>query len=269
MSLLRVVPITACVLIIGHADAAQLRQQSSVTMPIFGERQYITRVWKSPESHLVFEFFYRNGSHAFTDFFDTRTGKRLFPDRAEEMANSPGGALQDILRPKELLRVKTSLFSLEGPHYIVRSGPYEGGSLCQIQYSSPLEITTDILTLYRFVIYSRLPSPRKFSSPCTTTDASLNYEEVSVQFVAADKSGFWVLLPHQSAMVRFNWKGQSSYFSGRADPVLVPYKAIDQARKHVEDRGPTQSEYAKAEDVIRSYSRRQLSGAWAISATSR
>lgn len=242
----------------GPVHAAQLTGPDSITMPIFGDHQNITTVWQRTDGHIVFEFFYRKDGRSFVDFFDTRTGKRLFPDRAEEMAHSPGMALQRSLRPKTLTKVEAEHFySIEGPSgYSAKHGGYEGGSLCGVQYSSPIEITTK--DVYRFAIYSRSISPRKFNSPCGGGEVSLNYKEASVRFLSADKYGFWALLPDQSTIARFDWNAKSRFFEGRSDPVLVPYAEMDEVRKHAEDRTPAQKEYEKAERLIQLYSRRQL-----------
>jgi hypothetical protein len=253
--------IAALLLTAGSANAAQLKGSEAITMPIFGDSQHVMDVWQKPDGHLVFQIFFRNGGHAFTDFFDTQTGTRLFPARAEEMANSHDDVLERSLRPKELTKVKTSLFSLAGPPgYSVKSGGYEGGSLCGVQYSSPIEIRTKDM-LYRFAVYSKVAQPRKFNSPCDTGEVRLHYREASVYFVSADESGFWVLLRDQSAMARFDWSGTSKFFNGRADPVLVPYEEMNAVREHVEDHGPAQKGYDRAEQLIQRYSRRQLAAA--------
>ncbi len=256
----RKVASAALMLTFGSAHAAQLAGHDSISMPIFGDQQNITGVWQRPDRHVVFEFFYRKDGRSFLDFFDTQTGKRLFPSRAEEMAHSPGTALQRSLLPKTLTKVEPKHFyQIEGPPgYSATYGGYEGGALCGVQYSSPIELVTRDKHVYRFAIYSRSASLRRFNSPCGGGEVNLNYVEASVRFLSADKDGFWALLPEHSAIAHFDWNAKSSFFKGRGDPVLVPYAEMDEARKHVEERVPAQKGYEKAEELIQQYSHRQL-----------
>jgi hypothetical protein len=241
------------------AMAAQLAGSKTVSMPIFGGSQKILDVWKWPDGHLVFEFFYREGSRSFYDLYDTRAGKRLFPEHAEEMAHSPGSALQRSLRPKSLTKIEHSLFSISGPTGESVSEHYEGGSLCGTQYSSPIAAVAKDGTAYRFAIYEKSNETRIFNSPCGGGEVRLHYIEASLRFLKADNAGFWALLPDQSAVARFNWNGKSAFFAGRDDPVSVPYDEMDRVRAHEDGGGPDQKAYDQAERLIQRYSRRQLS----------
>jgi hypothetical protein len=198
-------------------------QSSGYKIPHYGSDVKIGRVFEGPTGTLVLNFIYTENGKVKSDYYDTAAKERLFPNQESELANSVdlGKRLESAAGLKQLL--PTIELALRNGT-IIDNRYLVGGTLCVWPYSSALHIDyfSGRSTEKIIAIKKHKPTGDKYYRPCRGpdfVDLVTKYKIPGMGYYSDGRDGFWAQV--EEYFIHFDANGNSSFFDGRDDVVLV------------------------------------------------
>ncbi|HEY2011099.1 MAG TPA: hypothetical protein VGH23_19070 [Rhizomicrobium sp.] len=243
-------------------DHIAIPPDGAYRIPAQGQDGSVLDVYRAADGHAVFYYYRKDG---ISDFYDTQTGRNLFPAQARAMAHSPGGWLGEKLRPSGLRKLESGLVPLARPMGKDVKMDQEGARACA--YSAPMTVSVNGVPDKRIILFRKRKSPMTRSSP-NGPDLRLRYDNVFLNFVAADDNGFFAHSYDLLALIHFDWNGRSAFFSGQDDVIAMPYNELSKTlnfQNSGEAGCPDQAGVNRAEALIAHYGRLQMKQASPLS----
>jgi len=224
------------------------------TIPRYGAREEINRLYRAPDGHLVIAFSYGPLQARKSGLYDTATGKRAYLDREAEAAHDYA-VEQDYVLSRHLKMLYPGPTATPGGRTIHRA--YDGGQICPHNpYMSGFQIGAGPV----FQIFQKQPQPwhRALKADCGVAYVTTRYADRRGSLYANDK-GFFVQMDR--FLIWFDWMGHSRFFKGRDDYVLVPnaaLKAIRQADPRDAGQAYRPATIREMDRIIARYGARQI-----------
>jgi hypothetical protein len=169
-----------------------------------------------------------------------RRNVRLFPDQETQIAND--NALEARLVRSAGLRRLFSTFDLKLRDGTVVSSRYIGGTICAWPYGV-------VMTLQRpgapaiekmIALKAEKPETREYNRGCRGLDSEellTRYRVPGVFFLSDGGDGFFAEFDQPPYLIHFDSRGNSTFFSGKDDAVLIPAEDLLQFVRGVGEGG--------------------------------
>lgn len=241
----------------GLPDSIHGPANGAFEVPLYGAEQEIWGVWRTPDNHLVLEFVYKKRGLLQSDFYDTATGLRAYPDQ-ENKAATDNSVSKKYTEDHRLARISVDLYSDITSDYVVYGWDHSGKLCSRSPYMGAFK--TGAKSKKEFFLFQKLAKPldRKLRGYCGSGNVSYRYTDRSAQFYS-NKNGFFAQIDR--FLIWFDWNLSSEFLKSRDDYVVIPSAALeDIAHK---SKRPDGGAYEKSiiremDRVIDEYGARQL-----------
>lgn len=225
---LKVVPCLIASLVTFEALAQTLpANQDGIEIPEFGRNISIENVFVTKDRHLVLDFRYDENGIAQEDFYDTQNWQRLFPKQASQIAHD-NQLRTRLASAAGLVEVPMQrAFSRNGISVSTENSSTEK---CAWPYSISLVIKAPGKESIRRSIatHKNPPSTKSYIRFCGSGDETLTtkYNTSDIRLFSDGKDGFFAQPAKTAFLIHFDRNGDSKFFSGRSDIVLVQSEAL-------------------------------------------
>ncbi len=238
-----------------HAAGVELKSAyHSYSIPDYGGEERILNVFEAKDGHLVLQFFYMDHDVAKVDYFDTRSGTRLFPERESQMANDSTLALHLLPAGLKPLTPETKFKARNGASV---HADFEGGSRCGFPYSLPITIDPpgdgDEV---RIELFERRAKPGLWKGACSGEPVALQYEETGYRLFYPGGGGFLADTDSRH-LVWIGLDGRCDLGTDNPDIIAVPYEELREIIFDGADTemGPGADNFTRAEAFIQEHAR--------------
>ena len=246
---------------LGMTAAAPPPPQGGYALPVYGAEEVIWDVYTAADGHFVVEFVYRDAAGVEDDFFDTRTGQRLYPTQNRALATD--NALKAKLVQAAGLTIHRRNDMTGVPDGKLITVAVEGGRLCEpVPYLKAVSVSQPGQEPVKFAVFTRRSTPWTLHPQhgCGPAALTTRYASPNPGFYTAGPAGFFAKLDGLPYLIWFDWNGHSTFFRHRADVIQVPFAEISKILRDSRDdhEVPSQTTYLKIEALIETYARRQM-----------
>jgi hypothetical protein len=255
--------ILACLLLQGllvPAQALTLRLPPDITgpntggfeIPLYGENEEITRIFRAPDGHLILAFDYRSSQGTVSDLYDTTTRQRAYPD-LERKAATDNAVERDYAQTHDLTALPFSVGPTPDGKEVM--GGYAGGRICDNPYMTQFQGPN-----FEFQLFQKRPAPARviLDSDCGVGPVTYRYQD-RYAICYANDLGFFMKIDR--FLIWFDWNGHTNFLNGRDDYVVVPVEALNPvyATDTKEDGQAYRADtIRKVDAIIAQYGARQL-----------
>jgi hypothetical protein len=193
-------------------------------IPVYGDDEKISRIFQAPDEHLLLSFVFKDHGILKSDIFDTKTGKRAYPDKAFRAARD-NSVERDYLSALNAKPILPSIGATPNGHEVHSS--YEGGRICPNNpYMADFQLGQNWDD--KFFLFQKLQRPehRSLGPDCGVKNVTYRYKDRIATLYANDK-GFFAAVDR--FLIWFDWGAHSPFLKGRDDFVVVPGSALEQA----------------------------------------
>jgi hypothetical protein len=198
-------------------------------IPAYGENEQIFRVFQAPDGHLLLSFVFKDHGILKSDIFDTRTGKRAYPDKAFQAARD-NSVERDYVHALGAKLVYPSVGATPNGHLV--NFRYEGGRICPNNpYMTGFQAGPNWDD--EFFLFQKRPRPKRLTlnPDCGIPPVTYRYRDRVATFYANDQ-GFFAAVDR--FLIWFDWNVHSQFLKGRDDLVVIPATALE---KTMDERG--------------------------------
>jgi hypothetical protein len=236
-----------------HAAGAERKPSyHSYSIPDYGGEERILNVFQAADGHLVLQFFYVDHDVAKVDYFDTSSGKSLFPGQEVAMAKDSALALHLLPAGLKPLTPETQFKARNGASV---HADFEGGSRCGFPYALPITIDPPgDKPEVRIELFEERAKPGFWKGACNGEPVALHYEETGYRLFYPGGGGFLADTDTRH-LIWIGLDGHCDLSADNDDIIAVPYEEMreilfDGAN---DSEGPDADNFARVETFIQAH----------------